>query len=200
MQVVIGAPESLPGGVFQKLSRYRHKVFVEKLGWELQTPKGMELDQFDRHDTVYVVAQDERGSVNGCARLLPTTRPYLLAEVFPQLLQGMPPPCSQEVWELSRFAAVDFDAPMASSLSQFSSPVAVGLLQAALSCAAAQGAKRLITVSPLGIERLLRKAGFHAHRVAPPVIVDGHPLFACWIEVTSSVSNVAIGEDRRMQA
>ena len=92
-------------------------------------------------------------------------------------------PSSPAVWELSRFAAVDLAARRTSALSQFSSPIAVGLLRAAIRVAADRGAERLITVSPLGIERLLRRAGFHAHRAAPPCIVDGHPLFAALIEV-----------------
>jgi len=56
-------------------------------------------------------------------------------------------------------------------------------LRQAIACAAEHGAKRLITVSPIGIERLLRHTGVHAHRAGPPTIVDGHPIFACWIEV-----------------
>ena len=68
-------------------------------------------------------------------------------------------------------------------MGQFSSPVAVGLLDNALAVARENGAERLITVSPLGIERLLRREGFRARRVAPPLIIDGHPIFACWIEV-----------------
>ena len=181
MQVMSGASEGLPQGLYSKLSRYRHTVFVEQLGWELQTQDGAELDQFDRPDTVYVVAQDNEDQVFGCARLLPTTRPYLLGEVFPQLLNGLPPPCSPDVWELSRFAAVDLNN-QTSTLGQFSSPVAIKLLQESIVCAAAHGAKRLIAVSVIGVERLLRRAGFHVHRAGPPMIVDGYPLFACWIE------------------
>ncbi len=181
MQIIAGTSERLPEILFTRISTYRHKVFVQMLGWELQCRNGMELDQFDRPDTVYVVAQNEIGQVTGCARLLPTDRPYLLGEVFPQLLNGMHPPCSPEIWELSRFAAVDFSNQSASG--QFSSPIAVELLGKAIACAACHGAKRLITVSPLGVERLLRKAGFHAHRAGPPMVIDGHPVFACWIEV-----------------
>lgn len=183
MNVTAGGTEKLSADLFDRVSSYRHRVFVETLGWELKTQNGMELDQFDRPDTLYVVAQDEHGSVNGCARLLPTHRPYLLGEVFPQLLNGLPPPCTPEVWELSRFAAVDFNNQASSAMRQFSSPIAIKLLQESIACAAAHGAKRLITVSPVGIERLLRRAGFHAHRAGPPMIVEGHPIFACWIEV-----------------
>jgi len=182
MQVMSGVPEGLPQGLYSKVARYRHKVFVEQLDWELQTQDDAELDQFDRSDTVYVVAQDDEEQVFGCARLLPTTRPYLLREVFPQLLNGLQPPCSPDVWELSRFAAVDLNN-QTSTLGQFSSPVAIKLLQASIACAAAHGAKRLIAVSVVGVERLLRRAGFHAHRAGPPMVIDGHPIFACWIEL-----------------
>lgn len=182
MHVISGDPEGLPTGVYSKVAHYRHEVFVEQLGWELQTQDGVELDQFDRPDTIYVVAQDDEGHVFGCARLLPTIRPYLLGEVFPQLLNGVSAPCSPDVWKLSRFAAVDLNSP-APVPGQFSSPITIKLLQESIACAAAHGARRLITVSPIGIERLLGRYGFHAHRAGPPMVVDGHPIFACWIEI-----------------
>lgn len=182
MYVVSGRQEELPEGLYVKVAHYRHKVFVEQLGWQLQTFGNTEQDQFDRLDTVYVVSRDEQGNVSGCARLLPTTQSYLLGDVFPQLLNGMPSPNSPAVWELSRFAAVDFNAKASCAPGQFSSPAAITLLQEAIAVAAAQGAKRVITVSPIGVERLLKRAGFHAHRAGPPMVVDGHPIFACWIE------------------
>lgn len=190
MNVIAGVPKQLPEGVFSGVSRYRHRVFVEKLGWQLKTQNGIELDQFDRPDTIYIVCQDEYGQINGCARLLPTDKPYLLGEVFPQLLNGLPPPCSSEVWEISRFAAVDFNQPVTSVESQFSSPITVRLLQESIACAIAHGAKRLITVSPVGVERLLhrvlRQSGYIVHRVGPPMIVGGHPIFSCWIELENN--------------
>ncbi|MFC5472757.1 acyl-homoserine-lactone synthase [Paraherbaspirillum soli] len=186
MNVVSGGTEGLSADLLTKISSYRHKVFVETLGWALETKNGAEQDQFDRVDTVYVVAQDDLGRVNGCARLLPTNRPYLLGEIFPQLLNGLSPPCTPDVWELSRFAAVDFNQQTTSALRQFSSPIAIKLLQESIACAAERGAKQLITVSPIGIERLLRRAGFHARRAGPPMIIDGQPIFACWIDVEMS--------------
>lgn len=181
--VIAGTANSLSEDMFYKVGRYRHKVFIEMLGWDLKARNQLEFDQFDRPDTLYMVSQNESGEVNGCARLLPTNRPYLLGEVFPELMNGMPVPCSSDVWELSRFAAVDFDRRNASALSQFRSGVAPRLLREAIQCAARHGAKRLITVSPIGIERLLHFTGVHAHRAGPPMIINGHPIFACWIEI-----------------
>jgi N-acyl-L-homoserine lactone synthetase len=181
--VIAGNTETLSDELFSKIGHYRHKVFVETLGWELKTRNGLELDQFDRPDTQYMVSQDDLGQVNGCARLLPTNQPYLLGEVFPELMNGLPLPCSSDVWELSRFAAVDFNSRTSSALAQFSSGIAATLLREAIDYAAANGAKRLITVSPIGIERLLSYTGVHAHRAGPPMIINGHPIFACWIEI-----------------
>ena len=183
MQIVTGSFDKLSNGFTIELARYRHRVFVEMMGWELQCKDELEFDQFDRDDTRYVACRDDDGRIVGCARLLPTTAPYLLEEVFPQLLNGLPAPCAPDVWELSRFAAVDLAHGTTSALGSFSSPIAVGLLKAALAAAAEQGATRVITVSPLGIERLLQRAGFRAHRAGPPVMVDGRALFACWIPV-----------------
>ncbi len=182
MQVTSGVSEEFTQDLLSKVARYRYRVFIKQLGWQLKTNEEEELDQYDRPDTVYVIARDRGDQISGCARLLPTVRPYLLGEVFPQLLNGLPPPCSPDVWELSRFAATDFDCEKTSALGQFSSPLAVELLRESITCAAAHGAKRLITVSPVGIERLLRKEGFQSHRAGPPVVVDGTPLFACWID------------------
>jgi N-acyl-L-homoserine lactone synthetase len=186
MRVVSGDQEELPCGVYVSVARYRHRIFVEQLGWQLQTHNGHEIDQFDRPDTVYVVAQDDEGRVFGCARLLPTTRPYLLGEIFPHLLNGLAPPCAPEVWELSRFSAVDLVGSATTPVGRFSSTVAIQLLQESLACAAGHGAKQVITVSPLGVERLLRAAGFTAHRAGPPIVVAGHPIFACIIDVGGS--------------
>lgn len=185
MNIVSGNQADLPPSLYADLGCYRHEVFVELLRWDLNTPEGIEQDQFDRQDTVYVIARDDEGRINGCARLLPTTKPYLLGEVFPELLNGLAPPSSSEVWELSRFAAVDVSDMSASPRSQLSSPIAVALLRDTIQVAARLGAKQLITVSPIGVERLLRAAGFRAHRAGPPTVVEGHPLFACWIEIES---------------
>ena len=191
MHFIAGTAAQLKLPLMTSLGQYRHKVFVETLGWQLQAQNGQELDQFDRDDTVYVVALDETRKIIGAARLLCSTKPYLLGEVFPQLMHGLALPCCTEVWELSRFAAVDFSAAALSPLAQFSSPVAVALLNKSLLYAVSLGAKQLITVSPLGVERLLRKAGFQSHRAGPPQLINGSPVFACWID-TQQVTELAV--------
>ena len=186
MEILAGRPAQINSKVLIDVERYRHKVFVETLGWDLATEQGRERDQFDGDETIYLAARDDDENVVGTGRLLPTTGPYLLADVFPQLMGGAEIPRDPRVWELSRFAAVDFTSPQGSALGQFSSEVTIALFHSAMNVAEANGAERIITVSPLGVERLLRRKGIQAHRAAPPMIVDGHPIFACWIDIASS--------------
>lgn len=189
MHMISSTPLGLPEGLLSQVAQYRHRVFIELLGWPLETPNGIELDQFDRPDTIYVIAQDDDNRVVGCARLLPTTTPYLLGELFPQLLNGLEPPCSPEVWEISRFAAVDFNGGRpTTSIKQFSSQITIDLLRETIACAVSHGAKRLITVSPVGVERLLQKMGINSHRAGPPIIVDGQPIVGLWIELSEDIS------------
>lgn len=173
-----------------EIAAYRYQVFVETLGWQLDCAPGRELDQFDHGHAHYLLLRDESGALAGCARLLPTQRPYLLQEVFPMLAPGLLPR-DAAVWELSRFAVLQPNQALTEpsdrsrsrgALPQFSSAEAIALLQAALDHARGLGARALVTVSPVGIERLLNMAGFATRALAPAQTVGGHRLFACQIE------------------
>lgn len=91
MHIVAGTANSLSTSAFAAMAHYRYRVFVEKLHWELENDGVTELDQFDRSDTMYVMARERDARLKGVARLLPTNQPYLLNDVFPQLLDGHPP-------------------------------------------------------------------------------------------------------------
>jgi acyl homoserine lactone synthase len=174
---------SLPADLAAALAQYRYQIFVERLGWALPADKpNLERDKYDREDTVYVVARDECGSVCGCARMLPTTRPYLLKDLFPELLaQSMPAPESPDVWELSRFAANLSAAER--SLDGEPAWTIRPLLACVVECAARIGARQLIGVTFLSMERLFRRLGVHAHRAGPAQDIDGRMVVACWIDI-----------------
>ena len=60
MRVISGAVAGLPEGYYGRVAHYRHRVFVEQLGWRLQVQDGAEIDQFDRPDTVYVMLVEDK--------------------------------------------------------------------------------------------------------------------------------------------
>ncbi|WP_206994965.1 acyl-homoserine-lactone synthase [Trinickia mobilis] len=198
MQTSVHGDGRLPAPLDTALAHYRHRIFVEQLGWKLPgADDRFERDQYDREDTVYVVAHDESGSICGCARLLPTTRPYLLQELFPFLLaDDMPAPAARNVWELSRFAA----NPAASDLGNEDSAWAVRpMLASVVECAAKLGARQLIGVTFLSMERLFRRIGVHAHRAGSPQRIDDRMVVACWIDIDSQTLT-ALGLDPSLGA
>jgi len=184
MEIITGTANSFSAEILFDMARYRHRVFVEKLGWDLDTRARFELDEFDRKDTAYLIARNAGGRIVGTCRLLSTHRPYLLATVFPELLGSKSAPCSPKIWELSRFAAMDLDAkPGGTHQDPLGSPLALEMLSVAMRTVAQEGGQRLISVSPLGVERILRQAGLRARRLAPPMRIGRRHLFACAIDV-----------------
>jgi len=183
MNITIGRLSQFPPYLGKEIFLYRRKIFVDHLGWKLETINGMEIDEFDRPDTIYVVSVDNHQHINGCARLLPTHRPYLLGKIFPQLMNGLPVPHSSDIWELSRFAARDFRDDIHKQAYNPNSPIVSELLRESIDYAARHGARRIITVSPIGIERMLNRLNVQAQRVANPKLVYGQKILACWIEI-----------------
>jgi acyl homoserine lactone synthase len=194
MRTFIHDDGRLPVDVGNALAQYRHEIFVKQLGWRLpMADDGFERDQYDRDDTVYVVGENDDGSICGCARLLPTTKSYLLKDLFPFLLaEGMPAPESPHVWELSRFAASPTagEPPEGSNLTWFFRP----MLASVVRCAVRLGATQIIGVTYLSMERLFRRIGVHAHRAGPAQSIDGRTVVACWIDIDSQTL-AALGID-----
>ncbi|MEM5370912.1 acyl-homoserine-lactone synthase [Paraburkholderia azotifigens] len=185
MRTFVQGEGNLPNDLATALARYRYQVFVERLGWALPVDEpNMEWDKYDREDTIYVIAREDcgSGSICGCARLLPTTRPYLLKDLFPELLANdLPPPESHDVWELSRFAA-SVDVPSWMPEGHCTWRVRP-LLASVVQCAARLGARQLIGVTYLSMERLFRRIGVHVHRAGPPLSIDDRIVVACWIDI-----------------
>lgn len=72
MRTFVHGDGRLPSDLAADLGLYRHRVFVEQLGWKLPSAsEGFERDQYDRDDTVYVFARDDDGksaAAPGCCR------------------------------------------------------------------------------------------------------------------------------------
>lgn len=183
MDYLSGRYDELTSVERQRLAHYRYQVFVERLGWQLSTPSDLEFDQFDHSGTHYIVAEQDDRNIKGCARLLPTTQPYLLSEVFTSLLGGVPAPCQDDIWELSRFTSLDLDAPTGKDEQMTSDENTVGLFMATLDYAKTCGVSHLVSVSPVAIGRLLKRGGIDFKWLAPPQVLDNRTLGACYITV-----------------
>ncbi|MCI3205534.1 MULTISPECIES: acyl-homoserine-lactone synthase [Pandoraea] len=196
-----------------ELARFRHRVFVQKLGWEMKSSSqfgmskdGEESDEYDRDDTIYVTLRHEDAIV-GCARLLPATHRYLLGDHFPHLVDDLPAAIHMgdgfdmgegayahgashtPVWELSRFAwepphAEGFESDCAPG--QQSMQGARELLRAAVFTASSLGARRLIGVTFVSLARLFVRIGVPTHKLGAAYRIDGRLVAAYRIDIDAT--------------
>jgi acyl-homoserine lactone synthase len=83
VHVVTSANRHLYERELDEHHRIRHRIYVDELKWRGLTPRGdgREYDQFDLPETVYLLGIEE-GHIVGGLRLVPTTGPHLIADVF----------------------------------------------------------------------------------------------------------------------
>lgn len=80
----------------------RKILFVDLLGWDVPVVDGRyEIDQFDREGATYLIALRGDGSHAGSMRLLPTTAPHILSDIFAELCEGAVP-VGEDILEITR--------------------------------------------------------------------------------------------------
>lgn len=87
-----------------EMHRQRKVVFVDRQGWNVPVVGDLEIDGYDDEDTTYLIAKSDANSaeVLASARLLPTVRPHLMADLFLAACGGSAP-SGPSIWEVSRF-------------------------------------------------------------------------------------------------
>lgn len=96
-------------GDIQEMHLLRHRVFNERLQWDVPAKGGFEIDTYDADCPDYLILKNDRARVVGCVRFLPTTGPTMLRDTFPGLLDGTAVPEDISILESSRFA-LDLDS------------------------------------------------------------------------------------------
>jgi N-acyl-L-homoserine lactone synthetase len=88
--------------LLSEVAEFRKRLFVDHLGWRLNSEGPREVDQFDSPHALYAVLSDESG-IRGCFRAIRTDNSYLAESVFPQLATTRGYPKDNNYWEISRF-------------------------------------------------------------------------------------------------
>ena len=85
------------------MHRQRKIVFVDRARWTVPVLGDSEIDCYDREETKYLLAKGQPdGQVLASVRLLPTTGPHLIGDLFAAACRDTPPR-GPTVWEVSRF-------------------------------------------------------------------------------------------------
>lgn len=179
----------------EPMFRQRYRVFHERLGWDVRDDGGLERDSYDDASTRYLLLA-RSGTLVGGWRLRPTTCPYMLADVFPQLLHGYAAPRHRDVWEISRFAIEEDAGRGAFGLNG----AARCLLRETAAFAVRHGIERYVLVASAAAERLYRHLGLEVHRFGPPLRVGRVRSVAGWIDVDAHTRQLLLDEAAPLRA
>lgn len=161
-------------GALDQAFRLRHRVFVEELGWRnLARPDKREIDEFDDEHAVHLLAIDEADTVIGYSRLLPTTRPYLLPMVLPQLCEGTPP-SGPHIVEWGRICV----AECARTSGRRLNPTALALMTAIVEWGLPRGVTSFVSEMPTSWILRLLQLHLRAMPLGLPHEIEGEEIVA----------------------
>ena len=110
IRVVLGKERHKYPQHIDTMFRQRKRLFHDRLGWDVAISDGWEIDQYDESNPIYLISVDEEtGDVVGSLRLMPTTGPNMLRDIFMNAFEDEILIESALVWECTRFC-VDPDA------------------------------------------------------------------------------------------
>jgi N-acyl-L-homoserine lactone synthetase len=148
--------------------RNRAEIFADRLGWDVVVKNGYERDHFDDANPLYLVSVDpDTERYWGSLRLLPTTGPNMLHDVFPQLLEQGEVIESATIWESSRICASAVDGQPDRSrngVNYVLTELILGIAEVAILA----GLTQIVSVFDARILRVLRTVGCSPQIIGRP--------------------------------
>ncbi len=188
--------------LIESMYRLRHDVFKGRLDWDVTSIDGQEKDLYDNLNPVYMMSCNMRKQLEGCWRLLPTTGPYMLKDIFPQLLRGEAVPEAPDIWELSRLAVQP--RMNHSRIKANLNEITLDMFREVYDFAVANNISRYVVVTSAAIERMLRLVGIPTSRFGDGKLTRiGKVLSVCvWVDINDRFRQAVYGpiEDQRKAA
>lgn len=145
--------------LLDQMYRLRKTVFHDQLQWEVPVSGPYERDRYDDLDAAYLVWCSADGeTLYGSARLMPTTGPTLLYDVFFDTLPHAAPLQAPGIWEVTRLCLHEDN--IARDHSAIDGGRAIGLMCLALAeCAVSHCIHTLICNYEPHMARIYRRTG-----------------------------------------
>ena len=177
LKLIEGSYASFFPKEINSMFRNRAEAFSDRLGWEVVVKDGYERDRFDDANPLYLVSVDpDTEEYWGSLRLLPTTGPNMLRDVFAQLLDGDFIE-SATIWESSRICATTSPGQPdrgKSGVNYALSELILGIGEVAV----AAGLTQIVSVFDARIFRVLRAAGCNPQIIGTPQRIGGTMSYA----------------------
>lgn len=177
--------------VMLQMFQARKKIFFDRLQWDVSVQGECERDQYDDMDPVYLVWCDQGLSRHyGSIRLMPTTGPTLLHDVFGSTFPDAACLASPGIWEGTRMC-LDEEA-LAADFPRIPAGRAFSLMLVALcEFALGHGVHTLVSNYEPHVKRLYTRAGARVQELGRAESFGPSPVccgaFAVSLDVLSSM-------------
>lgn len=168
-----------------QMHEIRKRTFCDRLHWQVKTLRSWEIDEFDALNPLYLISIGPDGAVRGSLRLLPTTGPNMLADVFPELLPDGLRIESATIWESSRFS-VDGAAALERSenlLNITTGELLAGIVEVGLLA----GLTEVVSVYDAMFARILKRANCAAELIGKPTRIGDIMGYAALFEISDKM-------------
>jgi N-acyl-L-homoserine lactone synthetase len=163
--------------VLRAMFAARKEVFVDLLRWDIPVLDGrFEIDQFDDEHASYLVVTDPAGRHLASARLLPTTRPHILADFYAPLCDDAVPR-GPDIYEVTRFCLDRHIDARARRMAR--DQLAIAIAEFGL----AEGITLYTGVAEVGWLEQILAFGWRAYPLGEPKQIGGMRLGALAIEI-----------------
>ena len=156
--------------LIDQMFRMRAEVFSGRHGWDVSVENGREIDRFDKEDPLYLLSLHEQsGQLRGAVRLLSTTGPNMLRDVFSELMPGGAVE-SPLIWESSRFAVNPriFEANDRAEANHTVNRTTVELLCRMVEAAQQAGIDHIVSVFDARMARIFRSIDCRFEQLGTP--------------------------------
>ena len=191
--LVQGTYSNIHSKLVDSMFQLRAKIFADRLGWDVNVKNGIERDGFDDINPLYLLSIGAQGQLNGSLRLLPTTGPNMLADVFSKILDEGDDVRSPLIWESSRFCvSADAGAERTGNrLNYTTGELLAGLCEVGM----VAGLQSIVTVYDARIKRVVRIAGCEGIEIGTPTkfgkVTAYAGLFPTDMDMLSSIRDAA---------
>ena len=171
-----------------QMHEIRKRVFRDRLNWQVKTLRSWEIDEFDALNPLYLISIGDDGNVRGSLRLLPTTGPNMLADIFPELLPDGMTIESATIWESSRFSVDQAAAAERSDnlLNRTTGELLVGIVEVGLLA----GLTEVVSVYDAMFARILKRAGCDPELIGKPTRLGDIMGYAALFEISDRMLGI----------
>ncbi|WP_034993187.1 acyl-homoserine-lactone synthase [Beijerinckia mobilis] len=166
--------------LFTEMFRQRRIIFHDQKNWDVKVNEdNLEIDEFDRDDSVYLCVLGNNGELYGSVRLLNTLSEHMAVSVFNKMFPDIVIR-SPTIWEITRFVVFNDQVIQPNGISRTACELILGICQFSLE----HGVTQVTSIYEASLHRVWRRCGVnkiilgHNHSTRPSIyfgLQDIHP-------------------------